>query len=262
MILEKIVEAKREQLEAEKAQRTLEEMKENIKPRKIRDFEAALMGEDISIIAEIKKASPSKGVIIENFDHRSIAKVYEEINIDAISVLTEKQFFKGNDEYLKEVREISHKPLLRKDFIIEEYQIYQALEIGADAILLIAAILQGKLKSFYELATSLGLHVLIEVHNEEELEEALESGGRIIGINNRNLKTFEVSLKHTEELMKRIPKDKIVVSESGISTEEDIKFLKALGVNAVLVGETFMRTIEDRDKVNQFVRFCKAGADR
>lgn len=260
MILDKIVEAKKVQLEKEKALRPLEEIKKNIKPREIRDFEAALRGENISIIAEIKKASPSKGVIIENFDHKAIAKVYEEINIDAISVLTEKQFFKGNDEYIKEVREISNKPVLRKDFIIEEYQIYQALEIGADAILLIAAILQGKLKSFYELATSLGLHVLIEVHNEEELKEALESGGKIIGINNRNLKTFEVSLRHTEELMKHIPKDRIIVSESGISTEEDIKFLRALGVNAILVGETFMRTIEDRAKVSEFVGYCKAGA--
>jgi indole-3-glycerol phosphate synthase len=198
MILDKIVEAKKVQLEQEMAFRPLEEIKKNIEPREIRDFEAALRGENISIIAEIKKASPSKGVIIENFDHKVIAKVYEEINIDAISVLTEKQFFKGNDEYIKEVREISHKPVLRKDFIIDEYQIYQALEIGADAILLIAAILQGKLKSFYDLATSLGLHILIEVHNEEELKEALESGGKIIGINNRNLKTFEVSLKNTE----------------------------------------------------------------
>jgi indole-3-glycerol phosphate synthase len=259
MILDEIVEVKKKQVEIEKSEKSLDNLIRNLKHREIRDFEAALRGSNMSIIAEIKKASPSKGVIIENFDHKRIAKIYDEINIDAISVLTEKHFFKGNDEYIDDVKKIANKPVLRKDFIIDEYQIYQALEIGADAVLLIAAILPGKLRSFYELATSLDLHVLIEVHNEKELEEALESGGKIIGINNRDLKTFNVSLKHTEDLMKYIPNDKIVVSESGISTKEDIDYLKNLGVNAVLVGETFMRTIEDRTRVNEFVKACKAG---
>ncbi|MFA6940038.1 MAG: indole-3-glycerol phosphate synthase TrpC [Clostridiaceae bacterium] len=259
MILDEIVEVKKKQIETEKSEKSLESLKNSLKPREIRDFQAALSGSNMSIIAEIKKASPSKGVIIENFDHKSIAKIYDEINIDAISVLTEKHFFKGKDEYIKDVREITNKPLLRKDFIVDIYQIYQALQIGADAVLLIAAILPGKLKSFYEQAASLGLHVLIEVHNEKELEEALKSGGKIIGINNRDLKTFNVSLKQTERLMKYIPDDKIIVSESGIRSDEDIDYLKNLGVNAVLVGETFMRAIEDRDRLTQFVRACKTG---
>lgn len=258
MILDEIVAVKRRQLELEKEERPLEFIRQELKPREIRDFEAALKGDGISIIAEIKKASPSKGVIVENFNHKEIAGIYEEINIDAISILTEKHFFKGSNEYLKEAREITTKPILRKDFIIDEYQIYEAYEIGADAILLIAAILPGRLKNLYHLASRLGLHVLIEVHNKEELEEALETGGRIIGINNRDLKSFQVSLKHTEELIKYIPTDKIVVSESGISTAQDIKYLESLGVDAVLIGEVFMRNIEDRDKINEFIKACKA----
>ncbi|SKA86948.1 indole-3-glycerol phosphate synthase [Clostridium sp. USBA 49] len=259
MILDEIVEVKKKQLKIEKSERSLDDLIKNIKPRNIRNFEKALNKDSISIIAEIKKASPSKGVIIENFNHKSIAKIYEQIDIDAISVLTEKHFFKGNDKYVKDVKEISNKPVLRKDFIIDEYQIYQALDIGADAILLIAAILPGKLKKFYDLASSLGLHVLIEVHNESELYEALESGGKIIGINNRDLKTFKVSLDNTEKLVKSIPKDKIIVSESGIANAEDVKYLKSFGVNAILVGETFMRNIENRIKVDEFVRACKDG---
>lgn len=259
MILDEIVKVKLRQIEEEKSEKSLECLKKSLKPREIRDFQAALSKSSMSVIAEIKKASPSKGVITENFDHRSIAEIYDEINIDAVSILTEKHFFKGNDEYIKDVREITVKPLLRKDFIVDPYQIYQALQIGADAVLLIAALLPGKLKSFYELAVGLGLHVLIEVHNEKELEEALKSGGKIIGINNRDLKTFNVSLKQTEKLMKYIPDDKIVVSESGIREAEDIDYLKSLGVNAVLVGETFMRAINNKDKLTQFVRACKAG---
>lgn len=258
MILDEIVAVKRRQMELEKVKRPLEIIKEELKPREIRDFEATLKGEGISIIAEIKKASPSKGVIIEDFNHRTIAGIYEEINIDAISILTEEHFFKGRKEYIKEAKEITRKPILRKDFIIDQYQIYEAYEIGADAILLIAAILPGRLKSFYDLASSLGLHVLIEVHNEEELVEALETGGRIIGINNRDLKSFQVNLRHTEQLIKYIPKDRIVVSESGIATAEDIKYLEGLGVNAVLIGEAFMRNIEHRSKINEFIEACKA----
>lgn len=258
MILDEIIAVKRKQLELEKREKPIDSLKKGLKAREVRNFEAALKGEGISIIAEIKKASPSKGIIIENFNHKSIAGIYEEINIDAISILTEEHFFKGRNEYIKDVKEITTKPLLRKDFIIDEYQIYQAYEIGADAILLIATILDGKLKSFYDLASSLGLHVLIEVHNERELEEALETGGRIIGINNRDLKSFQVTLSYTEDLIKYIPKDKIVVSESGIATAEDIKYLKSLEVDGVLIGEAFMRNIEDELKINEFILACKA----
>ena len=258
MILDEIVAVKRKQLELERGKKTLNDLIKKLRARKVRDFETSLKKEGISIIAEIKKASPSKGLIKENFNHKSIAEIYEKINIDALSILTEEHFFKGSNDFIKDAKEITAKPILRKDFIIDEYQIYEAYEIGADAILLIAAILPGKLKSFYHLASSLGLHVLIEVHNEKELEEALETGGKIIGINNRDLKSFQVSLKHTEKLIKYIPKDKIVVSESGIATVEDIKYIESLGVNAVLIGEAFMRNIEDELKINEFILACKA----
>ncbi len=241
-ILDKIVEKKRAQLEVEKKETSLEEMiKKSKEKREIRDFESALSKEGVSVIAEVKKASPSKGIIAEEFDPVRTAKFYEASDFDAISVLTEKEYFLGDDKYIEMVRAVTTKPVLRKDFIIDEYQIYQSKVIGADAILLIARILKGKLKSYYDLAKSLGLHVLVEVHGEDEVKEALESGAKIIGVNNRNLETFHVDLKQTEKLMKLLPADKIVVSESGIRNSEDIEYLKSIGVSAVLVGETLMR---------------------
>ena len=228
-ILDKIVEKKRAQLEVEKKETSLEEMiKKSKEKREIRDFESALSKEGVSVIAEVKKASPSKGIIAEEFDPVRTAKFYEASDFDAISVLTEKEYFLGDDKYIEMVRAVTTKPVLRKDFIIDEYQIYQSKVIGADAILLIARILKGKLKSYYDLAKSLGLHVLVEVHGED-------------GVNNRNLETFHVDLKQTEKLMKLLPADKIVVSESGIRNSEDIEYLKSIGVSAVLVGETLMR---------------------
>lgn len=241
-ILDEIVEKKRKQIEGEKKEVSLEKMIEKAKrTREIRDFEQALRGKEVAIISEVKKASPSKGVIKEDFDPVKTAKFYEKSNFDAISVLTEKEYFLGDDKYIKMIREVTTKPILRKDFIIDEYQIYQSKVIGADAILLIARILKGKLKSYYDLARSLGLHVLVEVHGEEEVEEALKSGAEIIGINNRNLETFTVSLEQTSKVMKLLPKGKIIVSESGIRGKEDMDYLKSLGVSAVLVGETLMR---------------------
>ena len=241
-ILDEIVEKKKKQIELEKKEISLEEMIEKSKEkREIRDFEKALKKSDLAIISEVKKASPSKGVIKEDFDPVETAKFYQESNFDAISVLTEREYFLGHDKYIEMVREVTTKPVLRKDFIVDEYQIYQSKVIGADAILLIARILKGKLKEHYDLARSLGLHVLVEVHGEEEVQEALESGAEIIGINNRNLETFTVSLEQTEKVMKLIPKDKIIVSESGIKGREDIDYLKSIGVSAVLVGETLMR---------------------
>lgn len=257
MILDDIVAYKRMQIEKEKEIKSIEEYSINLQHMPIRDFKKALSKEGISIISEIKKASPSKGIIKEDFDPVKIAKVYEEINIDAVSVLTEKQFFKGNDEYIEMVKKVNSKPILRKDFIIDEYQIFQAKSIGADAILLIASILGSDIKRFYNLSKELGLHCLTEVHNERELDTALSAGCDIIGINNRNLKDFTVDLKTTEKLIKHIPKDTIVVSESGIKTSEDIKYLRSLGVNAVLIGETFMRNIEDIQEVKDFILKAK-----
>lgn len=253
MILDDIVAHKRMQIEQEKEIKPIKEYSDKLQDMPIRNFKKALNKENISIIAEIKKASPSKGIIKENFDPSKIAKVYEQINIDAVSVLTEKQFFKGKDEYIAIAKEVNSKPILRKDFIIDEYQILQARAIGADAILLIVAILGDNIKRFYNLAKDLGLYCLTEVHNEKELDIALNAGCDIVGINNRDLRDFTVDLKTTEKLIKHIPKDTIVVSESGIKTSEDIKYLRSLGVNAVLIGETFMRNIENIEETRDFI---------
>ncbi len=248
-ILEEIIYYKKLEIEKDKLSKPLTNIQmENILA--IRDFEASLSKSGMSIIAEIKKASPSKGIIVEEFDPLSIGRHYEKSGVDAISVLTEKKYFLGNGDYVLAVKNETTKPILRKDFIVDEYQIYQSRLIGADAILLIAGVLKDKLKGFYETATNIGLHCLVEVHNKEELEIALDSGVRIIGINNRNLKDFKVDLGNTEALINDIPKSKIIVSESGINSIEDIRYLKKLGVDAVLIGEAFMRNPEN---INSFM---------
>ncbi|MBC8062084.1 MAG: indole-3-glycerol phosphate synthase TrpC [Clostridiaceae bacterium] len=249
-ILEEIVQNKELQLKVEKAKTPLQALT-NIQYREIRDFKAALKGTGMSIIAEVKKASPSKGIIALDFDPIKIALNYEKYKVDAISVLTEKKYFLGNDENIRLVKENASMPILRKDFIIDEYQIYQSVFLGADAILLIAAVLKNRLKAYYELATSLGLHCLVEVHDKTEIEFSLESGCQIIGINNRDLNDFHVDIHTTERLMQYIPKEKIIVSESGVSSIEDIRYLRSIGVNAVLIGESFMRK---PDSVKAFLR--------
>jgi len=200
----------------------------------------------ISLIAEIKKASPSKGVIKEDFNHIEIARIYEESGASAISVLTDEKFFQGSIKYLKDIKQISQIPVLRKDFIIDEYQIYQTKEMGADIILLIAAALDKKqLKDFYDMSKELGLDALLEVHDEKELDYALEINADIIGINNRNLKTFEISINHTVDLIKDIKLDnKYIISESGIENSENVKFLKTYGVDGILVGESLIKSID------------------
>ncbi|AKL93953.1 indole-3-glycerol phosphate synthase TrpC [Clostridium aceticum] len=243
MILDKIVAHKKKKVAEEKHQLSLSKLVEKldcIQPP--RNFKNSLKKENqLTIIAEIKKASPSKGVIRQSFDPLEIAEVYEESCVEAMSVLTEDKFFQGSDDYLKQVRKTTSCPLLRKDFIIEAYQVYQSKLLGADAILLIAAILtKQQLIEFQRIAEQVGLYCLLEVHNEEELDKVLEAGGEIIGINNRNLKTFETTLKTTEKLISSVPKNKVIVSESGIHTREDMQFLQKLGVNAVLIGEGFM----------------------
>lgn len=253
MILDDIVAYKIKQIKEEKIQLPLKNFENRIENIVIRDFKGALNKPGINIISEIKKASPSKGIIKPDFDPVTIAEVYEKISIDAISVLTEKKFFLGNDEYISKVKEVTSKPVLRKDFIVDEYQIFQAKNIGADAVLLIVAVLGKKLKSFYKLAKELGLNCLIEVHSREELDIALEAEGEIIGVNNRDLRDFTVDLKTTEKFMKYMPKEAIVVSESGIKTPDDILYLKSIGVNAVLIGETFMRNIEDLQAMEDFI---------
>lgn len=257
MILDDIVSYKRAELQSEKERKPLKELLDDIENVHIRDFKGALNGSRISIIAEIKKASPSKGIIRNDFNPVCIARVYNDIDVDAISVLTETKFFQGKNEYIKRVKEVTSKPVLRKDFIVDEYQIYQTKAIGGDAILLIAAVLGSSLKDFYKRAKEIDLHPLVEVHSLEELYTALEIGCDIIGINNRDLKTFNVDLKTTERLLKYMPNGIIKVSESGIKSPEDIKYLRSIGINAVLIGETFMVKMDNSDEVRDFVKKSK-----
>lgn len=248
-ILEKIVAKKKIYLENSKQKVSYKILRENAEKsfgsRTVINFYNALKEyKDISIIAEVKKASPSKGIIRPDMNHIQTAQEYLKSDIQAMSVLTETDFFLGSPEFLSDIRKISDIPLLRKDFIIDDYQIYEAYLLGADAILLVAAILDDRtMLAFKNTADSLGLKCLTEVHNAEELRRVQDIDAEIIGVNNRNLKTFEVDLRTTENIIGRIKdrSSKVVVSESGIKNGSDLKYLDTLGVDAVLIGETFMR---------------------
>ena len=260
MILDTIVEQKKLQLEKEMSGTSIETWKRMLQRPGLhapRDFFGALRQEGrVAVIAEVKKASPSKGLIRPDFNPLEIAREYHRLEVQAVSVLTEKNFFLGSEEDLVAIRQAFPLPLLRKDFIIDMRQIYQSRYLGADAILLIASILtKEELHKFQIVAGILGMQCLVEVHDPEEVERALETGARMIGINNRNLKTFEVDLQTTEKLMNYIPGDRLVVSESGISSAADMRYLKELGVNAVLIGETFMRASSIEEKINE-LRAC------
>lgn len=256
MILDDIVKSTKIRLETLTAKTPLAEVKEkalSLPTTTDFPFKKALGKSGLSFICEVKKASPSKGIIAEDFPYLDIAKEYQKAGADAVSVLTEPDFFKGDSRYLKEIAEEIPLPCIRKDFVISEYQIYEAKILGAKAILLICAILTDEdLKKYLDLAHSLGLSALVETHDKEEVERALKTGAEIIGVNNRNLKTFEVSLEHTKELFKYIPNDKIKVSESGIHTEKDIEFVKSCGADAVLIGEAFMRSENKQDLMRRF----------
>jgi indole-3-glycerol phosphate synthase len=212
-------------------------------------FEKALRGSgndsrnDIAFICEIKKASPSKGIIAEDFPYLQIAKDYEAAGAAAISVLTEPFYFKGDDQYLREIADTVSIPLLRKDFTVDSYMIYEAKILGASAVLLICSILDlSTLAEYINIAHNIGLSALVETHDENEADMALKAGARIIGVNNRNLKTFDVDIKLSERLRKLVPQDKIFISESGIKTPEDINKLREIGADAALIGETLMRS--------------------
>lgn len=208
-------------------------------------FEKSLRKEGLSFICEVKKASPSKGIIAEDFPYLEIAKDYEKAGASAISVLTEPFYFKGSDDFLKEISAQVNTPLLRKDFTVDEYMIYEAKLMGADAILLICAILsQDQLETYMGIAKDLGLSVLVETHDEKEMEMAIKAGAEIIGVNNRDLKTFEVNIETSIRLGTMVPYNCLFVSESGIKTREDIVKLEAAGVDAFLIGETLMRSNE------------------
>lgn len=246
MILDQIVKKRKEQLEHEKNNIPLEEIiyLSHCRTRDIKDFKSAIDKKNtLSIIAEVKKASPSKGIIRHNFNPTLIAKKYEENGASAISVLTEKYYFKGDKSYLEDIRNSIDLPILRKDFIIDPYQIYESKAIGSDAILLIASILDtDTLMEFLDIANNLGLHCLTEVHNEKELSSALKANSSIIGINNRDLKTFSTDLSTTTLLSKLIPSNLTIVSESGIKNRSHMKTAYDSGANAVLIGETLMKS--------------------
>lgn len=246
MILDEIVEKRKIQLEREMAAADFEAVKKAAErlDRRCISFKNALAKPDrLSVISEVKKASPSKGLIQPDFDPVKIAKEYESCGADAVSCLTEEHYFQGSSEYFKAIRQAICLPMIRKDFIIDEYQIYEARLMGADAILLIAAVLDDeKLKRFGDTARSLGLDILAETHDESELERVLALDFDIIGINNRNLKTFEVTLETTARLAGMIPEGKVIVSESGIRDNADMKTVRSYGADAVLIGETLMRS--------------------
>lgn len=263
-ILEKIVEQKKLEVAAmPKRPATAEHLRWAVKthgPR--RDFAGQLRFPRhgaAALIAEVKKASPSAGVIRPDFDAVAIAKTYEEAGASCISVLTDERFFQGSKEYMRNIRNAVHIPILRKDFIIDPLQILEAIEYGADAILLIAAILSDhELKLFLSTATGAGLDVLVEVHDETELKRALEAGAALIGINNRDLRTFRVSLQTSSDLIAKAhslaPNNtKIFVAESGIHTREDVQKLAKAGAHAVLVGESIMREKDIAAKVHQLL---------
>jgi indole-3-glycerol phosphate synthase len=255
MFLDRIVATKQEEVKALKSTLSINQAERTISEfEPCRGFEQALINRNrpVGLIAEVKKASPSKGLIRPDFHPVSLAQAYELAGTDCISVLTDTDYFQGSNEYLKQIREQVKVPLLRKDFTIDERQIYEARLIGADAILLIAAILtKSQLSSFYTLARDIGLDVLVEVHNRPELETVLDIGkATLIGVNNRDLKTFVTDLKVTEQLIGLMPKGIVAVSESAISTSEDVSFVRGAGAQAVLVGEHFMRQADIRDAVN------------
>ena len=265
MILDRIAEATTKRVAKAKERQILELLKDklyfgaslkNFNKRPAFSFEEALRRgrkEDataleavhcnLHFICEVKKASPSKGVISDDFPYMDIARDYMEAGASAISVLTEPEFFLGNDRYLNEISRAVNIPVLRKDFILDEYQIYESKLIGADAVLLISSLIEAnRLKKFIEICDELGLSALVEAHTAAEIVKAVEAGARIIGVNNRNLQTFEVDIENSIRLRELVPRDIIYVAESGIRTREDIRRLQSAGINAVLMGEAFMRS--------------------
>jgi len=262
-ILQTIVERKQLEVAALPSQIvTASLLHEALQKRGRRDFISALQNPrrgHVALIAEVKKASPSAGVIRHDFDPVSIAREYERAGADCLSVLTDERFFQGSLAFLRDIRMAVGLPLLRKDFIIDERQLLEAIEWGADAVLLIAAILDdAQLAKFHKLATDAGLAALVEVHDETEIERALSVGARLIGVNNRDLKTFKVDLGTTEKLAAKLQKypgkpDVLLVAESGIHTRADVDRLSACGAKAILVGESLMREANIAAKVQELI---------
>ena len=255
-ILVKILTRKREEVDALCAKKTLKAVVDELNSRDsktrgfVKSIENKIAAGQSAVIAEIKKASPSKGLIRENFNPAEIAQSYEQGGAACLSVLTDSDFFQGSDAYLQQARNACQLPVLRKDFVIDPYQIYEARLIGADAILLIVACLSdSQLSEFSALAHELTLDVLVEVHDEEELQRALKLPTRLMGINNRNLRTFETTLDTTIDLLDKIADDRIVVTESAIHLPEDVALMRQHDVNAFLVGESFMRVEQPGERL-------------
>ncbi len=254
-MLDEIVEKTKERVEIAKGIVSMDDLKNEVSLMDITDdfpFKKALSGEDIAIIAEVKKASPSRGVIAEDFDYLAIAKEYESAGASAISVLTEPYFFMGSDDYLKEISENVSIPVLRKDFIVDEYMIWEAKALGASAVLLIVSILDiVQLKKYLDLAHDLGLSAIVEAHDGDEIMRALTVGAEIIGVNNRNLNDFTVDIENSISLRRCVSGDVIFISESGIKTKEDVRRLKENNVDAVLIGETLMKSDDKKAMISE-----------
>ena len=263
-ILNKIVAVKHEEVAAAKRKTSLEAMRFDAESRVLtRDFVGALRAKmaagQPAVIAEVKKASPSKGVLREDFIPADIAQSYAEgdgvLSAACLSVLTDRQFFQGSTDYLKQARASCDLPVLRKDFMVDAFQIYESRAMGADAILLIAACLDdAQMKDFEAIAMGLGMAVLVEVHDAAELDRALKLKTPLIGVNNRNLRTFEVSVQATIDLLPKVPAERLAVTESGITTRDDVTRLRAAGVQAFLVGEAFMRAPEPGEALAELFR--------
>lgn len=256
MILDEIAEKTRLRVLESKKKIPLEQMKkmaESLDAETGFPFEKELKKEGISFICEVKKASPSKGLIAPDFDYLKIAKEYEQAGADAMSVLTEPDYFLGNIEYLREIAaEVKNIPLLRKDFTVDEYMIYEAKAAGASVVLLICALLDEKtLKEYIGICDHLGLSALVEAHDEDEIAMAVSANARIIGVNNRNLKDFTVDIRNGIRLREKVPEEILFVAESGIRTREDIAALEKGKVNAVLIGETLMRSADKKAMLNE-----------
>jgi indole-3-glycerol phosphate synthase len=254
-ILKKILQRKREEIAERSRQVSLKQLKQQAQAASptrgfINAMAAKIKQGKPGIIAEIKKASPSKGVIRENFDPVAIAKSYEQHGAACLSILTDRDFFQGHEDYLLQARAATKLPVIRKDFIIDPYQVYEARAINADCILLIVAALDDeKLSELLSLAHELNMDVLMEVHDAEEMRRAIQTGAKLIGINNRNLRTFELSLNTTLDMLDRVPVDRLLVTESGILSPQDVTLMRNHKVNAFLVGEAFMRAENPGEKL-------------
>lgn len=254
-MLDKIIAQKREEIGKKASEVPLSLLKQRIsEQRPPLDFSAFIKGENVKLIAEVKRASPSRGLLATNLDPVELAQIYAAGGAAAISVLTESRYFLGDIKHLAAIRKATELPLLRKDFIFEPYQIYESRAYGADALLLIAAILTAEqLKDLLSLSRSLGLKCLVEVHSQADLEKAVLSQAEIIGVNNRDLSSFKVDLDITRRLRPLIPPDKIVVSESGIRTRQDVERLEQAGIDAVLVGEALVTANDIRGKIEELL---------